>query len=115
MKGILTNKDGRFVAYYWNKSLKKSIYIGTYDTIEEAEYERNFYIAKVYDGEIDETLPKTHGLPKGVYKTTHGSKYASNITMRSLKGDRILTRYIGAYETPEEAAEARTEFIMGLI
>lgn len=119
-KGITTNKlrPGKFVAQYWNKDLKKYFYIGQADTIEEAVAMRNEHIAKVYSGDIDDSVPKTKGLPKGICETerkTMLNRYIASLQFLHGKNkDKHVNVHIGMYDTIEEAVQARLDFIESL-
>lgn len=116
-KGTYFNKRmNKWVAQYWNKELKQNIAIGTYDTQEDAREARIRHIAGVYDGVIDNSLPKTKGLPKGVTHVPTGNKYAASVQYAYGKWKNKYHRaHIGVYDTIEEAQEARTQFILGLL
>lgn len=116
-RGIYISKrrPDKFAAQYWNKDLKTTIYIGQFDTIEEAIIARDKYIVSVYEGLTDDSIPKTKELPKGIWETSSGS-YGANIQVlhgkNKLKHAKI---HIGSYKTIDEAVEKRKEFILKLL
>ena len=114
-RGVMIDKrrPGKFVASYFNKHLQRTIYIGSFDTIDEAVVERANYIRDVYDGLIDESLYRTKGFPKGVSKKSN--KYQSIVTYSSGKNkDKYISHYIGVFDTIDEAVKAREDFIKSL-
>lgn len=114
-KGIYFNKKfNKYIAQYWNKSLKKTIAIGTFDSEKEAIDARAKYIRDVYDGIINDSLPKTKMLPKGISESN--SKYKAIVQFWTGKSkNKKITIYIGCYDTPEEAEIQRKQFILNLI
>lgn len=115
-KGISkNNRTNRFTAQYLNKDLNRTIYIGSYDTIEEAVNAREEHITKVYDGVIDDSKPKTKGLPKGICDRPNGTYIAGIQFWYGKYKDKIHKSHIGTFETIEEAVEARKNFILNLL
>jgi len=112
-KGI-TKRGDKWLAQYWNKELKTTIHIGQFDTAEIAAQKRQEYIKKVSDGVIDDSLPKTKGLPKGV--KTDGKKFYSSLQfLHGIKKEKRVNAHIGTFDTVEEAVEGRRKFIEGLL
>lgn len=118
-KGIYYNKKtGKFTAQYWNKDLKTTISIGTiFDTEEEAIDARAKYIRDVHDGIIDDSLPRTSGLPKGIWHVLPSkTKYKAALQFYYGKNNnKKCNVHIGTYDTVEEAVEARKQFILRLL
>ena len=114
-KGIYFKKKlNKYSAQYWNKDLKKTISIGTFDSEQEAINTRAKYIRDVYDGIINDSLPKTKMLPKGISEAN--SKYRAIVQFWAGKyKDKKITIYIGCYDTPEEAEIQRKQFLLNLI
>ena len=114
-KGIYFNKRlNKYAAQYWNKSLKRTISIGTFDSEQEAIDARAKYIRDVYDGIVNDSLPKTKMLPKGILEVN--SKYKALVQFWSGKyKDKKINIYVGSYDTPEEAETQRKQFILNLI
>lgn len=116
MKGIYFNtRMNKWYAQYWNKDLKKTFFIGTYNTKEEAISSRQEYLSKIYDGELIET-ERILKLPKGI-KITRNGKYSPSIQIS--KSGRIknihTTIYLEVCDTVEEAVERRKQFILKLL
>lgn len=116
-KGVYFNRRSqKWTAQYWSKDLKRSIAIGTYDTQEQAIEARSRHITNVYDGLIDDSLPKTKGLPKGIKYVPTGNKYSASVQYVSGKWkNKHHNIYLGVYDTIEEAVEGRKQFILGLL
>lgn len=110
-------KTGKFVAQYWNKDLKSTIAIGSFDTEEEAILARASHIRNVYDGIVDDSLPRTQGLPKGITYVIPGrTRFQASLQFYYGKNnDKKCDVHIGTYDTQEEAVEARKQFILGLL
>lgn len=114
MKGVVKTYNGRYTAQYWNKVLKRNIYIGKFDTPEEAEYHRMLHLAKVFDGEIDDSIPKERALPKGIDE--RHNKYRALICFTSgFRNKHTKTIHVGTFNTIDEAVEARKQFILKLL
>lgn len=114
-KGIYFNRRlNKYVAQYWNKNLKRTISIGTFDSEQEAIDVRAKHIRDVYDGIINDSLPKTKMLPKGISESN--SRYRAIVQLWTGKyKDKKITIYVGSYDTPEEAEIQREQFILNLI
>ena len=114
-KGIyFREKIGKYQAQYWNKDLKTTISIGTFNTEQEAIDARAKYIRDVFDGIVDDSLPKTKMLPKGVSEAN--SKYRANLQFWVGKNkNKMINVYIGVFNTPEEASEQRKQYILSLL
>lgn len=115
LKKVRGTDESKYQAQYWNKELKTMIYIGLFDTEEEAIKARNEHITKVYDGLIDDSLPKTKGLPKGICEVHNGTYKAGIQFLHGKYKDKHVKVHIGTYETIEEAVEARKTFINSLL
>lgn len=118
IKGIYQHvRTGKWVAQYWNKDLKTTICIGAnYETQKEAIDARARYVTNVYDGIIDDSLPRTKGYPKGIAEITRSNKYKAVLQFWHGKyNDKKTSVYIGSYETIEEAVEARKKYILDLL
>jgi group I intron endonuclease len=98
---------------------KKSIYLGSYETKEEACYIRvlaeKFYWDK--DSSVKEELDKAQlnspkkarKLPSGVYKKGKYDKYEARLIINK------QSQYLGSFNTPEEAHLARLEALQSLL
>lgn len=116
MKGIVDKGDGRFIAQYWSTALQETVYIGMYNSEEEAITERTKYITSIYDGEINEAEVKENRLPKGVSARRGRFRSAVSICYGMAGRDRRSTTIpIGTFDTVEEAVVARETFILNLL
>ena len=116
IKGVYYNvRTGKYVAQYWSKDLKTTICIGTtYNTQVEALEAKAKHLMGVYDGTIDDTAPKTKGLPKGI--SEKNNRYQARVQSWHGKNNSIQTQiYIGVFDTIDEAVEARKKFILDLL
>lgn len=119
IKGITYNtRTEKYVAQYWSKDLKTTINIGSnFNTQAEAIEARARHLMGVYDGTIDDSLPKTKGLPKGIAEVP-GSVIKYKAMLQYYYGkynDKKVNTYIGIYDTVEEAEAARKQFILELL
>lgn len=114
MKGVTKKEDGRYIAQYWNKELAKTIYIGSYDTADEASHARAWHLTKLYDGLIDDSIPRVREYPKGI--SERHRKYRALIHIyHGYNNKKTSTIPIGTFDTVEEAVDARKEFILKLL
>ena len=116
MKGIYWNKRmNKWYAQYWNKDFKKTFFIGSYESKEEAILKRQEYLSKIYDGELIET-ERILKLPKGITQRPSG-KYEARLQIFKVGKikDTHVTITLGIYKTIEEAVEKRKEFILKLL
>ena len=121
-KGITTSKKspGKYIAQYWSKELNTNIYIGKFSTVNEAVEARKNHIVAVHDGDIDDSLPRTKGLPKGIAFQKRGEnskgRYLSRLQIfhKGKIKDQHVTIHIGSFDTVKEAVQARLDFIENL-
>ena len=93
------------------KAYDRSVYVGTFKTLEEAIAERDKAQAEVkagtyiYKGEllVDKRVKKDRGMPKHIYYNTSQNKYQ---VQKDINGKK---KYYGAYKTLEEAIERLKE------
>lgn len=85
-----------------SNSDKRTVYVGTYDTLEEALIERDKFIVENYEG-----LTKGY-MPRGIAYNKRNNNYQASL---SLEG---ITFFIGTYKTIDEAMQKRNIFINSL-
>lgn len=115
-KGVTSRKHApdKFVAQYFNKDLKRTIYIGQFDNLEDAIIARANHIRDVHDGVIDDSLPKTPNLPKGIRLVRSGRYFAFIQYWYGLNKLKMHRCTVGTFPTIEEAVKAREDFIKSL-
>lgn len=105
-KSIGMRKNGKFRVTFTAKkeadSEKRTIYVGTYDTLEEAIRARDSFITANYNG-----VAKGY-MPRGISLFKRNNTYQAHL---SIDG---VTFYIGKYKTMTEAIEARNRYIDSL-
>lgn len=112
MKGIVKKPDGKFIAQYWNRQLGENIYIGTYDSEKDAVIHRAIHLAKVYDREIDDSIPKPRRFPKGIDERCGRYRAILQISYGPTGKKQSKSMHIGTFDTVEEAVQARKDFIL---
>lgn len=115
-RGIASSKHApdKFIAQYFNKDLKRTIYIGQFDNLEDAIIARANHIRDVHDGVIDDSLPKKTILPKGVVVLSSGNYNTFVQYWYGLNKLKMHNCNIGTFPTIEEAVKAREDFIKSL-
>jgi len=105
-KSIGMSRGGKFRVIFTAKEVsnsnRRTIYVGTYDTLEEAVKERDAFIIANYNG-----VAKGY-MPRGVSFVKRQNSYQANL---SIEG---TTFYIGTFKTIPEAIEARNKYIESL-
>lgn len=118
-KGIGFNKrSGKFLAQFWDSNTKHIKCIGLYDTVDEAILAREEFITNhlLYNGQV---LKKVNKYPKGIqaYSTKKkGLRYRADFNVLWGKyNNKMVTVFIGIFNSMEEAVEARKQFILKLL
>ena len=115
-KGITFNRhnQNKVIAQYFNKELSTTIYIGQFNNIEDAVIARANHIRDVHDGIIDDSLPKTPNLPKGIRLSSSGRYFTFVQYWYGVNKDKIHRYTVGTFDTIDEAVKAREDFIKSL-
>lgn len=105
-KSITAKPNGKFQASFAVKkdviSAKRTIYIGTFDSVDEAVKARDAFIIANYNG-----VAKGY-MPRGISYFKQRGMYQAHL---SIEGTSF---YIGVFNTIQDAIEARHKFIDSL-
>lgn len=101
-----SKKHNKWIAQYWNKELKTTVRIGTYDTEEEA--------IEAKENSTKDTKDKSLNLAKGVCITKSGKFRACIQFWYGKNKEKKHNSHLGSFNTEEEAVQARIDFINSL-